>query len=69
MKTKRISELSEKLPKTYRNVIFEIVDVKVESDMEKILAKFDSQFKMLFWMMGIGFTLLGILITVLKYLG
>ena len=69
MKTKRISELSEKLPKTYRNVIFEIEDVKVESDMEKILAKFDSQFKMLFWMMGIGFTLLGILITVLKYLG
>ncbi|MDE3744061.1 hypothetical protein [Maribacter polysaccharolyticus] len=79
MRTRRIAEQAEKLPKTYKFAIFDIIDDKVESDMDKVLlkieniekrleSKMDTQFKMLLWTIGVSFTILSILITTLKFI-
>jgi hypothetical protein len=82
MKTKNLTELTDNLDLQSKLAILGIIDLKVESDMEKVMNKLDSMehniksikesvnFKLntVMWVFGIGFTFLGIVITLLKIL-
>ena len=74
MKTKRIAEISLELEKSNINPILvsELIDLKVESDMDKVMARFDQidkQFNSIKWAIGIGFTFIGIVITIASIVG
>lgn len=85
MKLKEINEIIERsdLNENQKNAIFTLIDFKVENEMKQVISKLDIvvnkmeniekrleskmdiQFKMIIWVLGI----LGVLITVYKFIG
>ena len=78
MKTKKVAELADNLPTKEKLSILELIDFKVESDMEKVINKIESldnringlhsKMTTVLWVIGIGFTLMGSFITILKFI-
>jgi len=69
MKLKRITEISLLLEEKKNNpkLVTELIDLKVEGEMDKVMARFDQmdkQFNSIKWAIGIGFTFIGLIITV-----
>ena len=55
-----------------KNVIFTLIDIKIENEMEKVLKKFESletrldiTFKTLIWVVGIAFTLISVFMAII----
>lgn len=55
-----------------KNVIFTLIDIKIENEMEKVLKKFESletrldiTFKTLVWVVGIAFTLISVFMAII----
>jgi len=80
MKLTELNEQVEKLPNKDRNAILAVIELKTENDMDKVLSKLDNiekrlenkidiQSNTLRWAIGVGFALIGLLITILKFLG
>ncbi|PCE66649.1 hypothetical protein [Sediminicola luteus] len=75
MKMTEFAKSIGNLPKKEKLAILEIIDLKVDSDMDRVLdrldtinSRIDRLDSSLKWSIGIGFTLLGILITILNFL-
>ncbi|UOB16158.1 hypothetical protein [Abyssalbus ytuae] len=69
MKITDLQKQIENLPEKLRTSILAIIEIKTEIDMEKVLSKMDIQFKVIVGMMGIAFTLIGLLLTIYKFIG
>lgn len=80
MKITDLNKQAEKLPNDLKSPILALIEIKTDSDMEKALnrmeniekrleSKMDIQFKMMLWTIGIAFTLIGILLTIYKFIG
>ena len=68
MKTKKVAELADNLPTKEKLIILELIDLKVESDMEKVMNKIESlntKMNMVLWVIAA----LGILMSIYKFLG
>lgn len=80
MKITALQKHVNDLPNTLKKPILAMIELKTDSDMEKALSKMeniekrleskmDIQFKMMLWTIGIAFTLIGVLITLYKFIG
>ena len=69
-----MNEASDRLDAKNKKAILQVINLKVEDDMEKILAKMDSKFEhvegkiaTLYWVMGISTALISIFLAIIAF--